>query len=182
MQVRFLDLAVLIATDHFAIDETQTLIAGLRETFIDPELAGDLHARQELTQEIRANNAQAAVFLQEIDEQIAEIRLAQIDPARVGQAQALRARIFEIAVDVDYLQDVMAENAVEIATGQATLRRLREGYQADLRDLQRVESVAAIEATYGADVAALQTELGQARNSKNRIRVQLAEIRFEYTG
>ncbi len=181
LKVAYLDLQVLIAGESVALDEIQTLVAGLRETFIDPELAGELHARQELAVEIRANNAQAAVFLQEIDEQIAEIRTAQIDPARAEQAWALRAEISFIAVDIDVLQDAMAANAVGIAEGQAALRQLRADYQAGLRDLQRVQSVAAIDAAYRADLEALQGELGQARSSKNRLRVQLAEVKYEYT-
>ncbi len=176
----YLDRAVEIAGEQVALDEVQTLVASIRESFIDPALAGDLHARQELKAEIRGSNAQAAVFLQEIAEQIAEIRASQIDPARAEQVQALRAEIFEIAVGIDQLQDMMAANAVEIAQGQAVLRRLREDYREGLRDLQRVQSVAAIEAAYGVAVASLQADLGQARSSKNRIRVQLAEVRHEY--
>jgi len=98
LKEQYLDLAVQVASELVALDEVQTLIAGLRETGIDPELAGDLHARQELMAEIRANNAQAAVFLQEIDQSIVEIRLTQIDPERVGRLEMLRFGINELQI------------------------------------------------------------------------------------
>lgn len=176
----YLNLQVAIAGGLVDLDEIQTVIAGLREVGIDPELVGDLHTRQELTAEIRANNAQAAVFLQEIDESIAEIRLTQIDPERAGALQVLRACIANLQILIEQTQDQIAANAVVIAELQAALRRLTEKYRRDLSDLARVTSVEAVEATYRADVETLQAELARARANKNSLRVQLAEIHYEY--
>jgi len=181
LKAEYLDLAVSIAERLVTIDEAQTEIAGLREASIDPELAGDLHSRQGLIEEIRANNSQAAVFLQEIDQSVVTIRLEQIDPERVAQTQGLRREILETRVQIDQYQDVIAADSTAIAEAQAALGRLSEGYKRGLRDLQRVGSLEAVEASYRADIGALQAELGQARDSKNGLRVQLAEVQYEYT-
>ena len=181
LKEQYLDLQVWIAGELVAIDTAQTTIAGLREAGIDPELAGDLHVRQELIAEIRANNAQAAVFLQEIDEGVIEIRLTQIDPERVGALQALRTEIANLQILIEQAQDQIAVNMTAIAGVQAALRRLTEKYRSDLSDLVRVTSVEAVEVTYRADLEALQAELAQARASKNQLRVELAEVKYEYT-
>jgi len=181
LKALYLDLAVQIAGEMVAIDEIQTLIAALRELGIDPELAGELHQRQELMAEVRANNAQAAVFLQEIDQAIVTIRLEQIDPAQAGKVQGLRVQIADAQLGIDQVQDAIAGLSTASTEAQAAISRIREAYKRDLQDLQRVQSVAAVEASYRADVADLQAELGQARNNKNGLRVQLAQIQFEYT-
>jgi len=181
LKAGYLDLAVTIAEHLVTIDEAQTEIAGLREASIDPELAGDLHSRQGLIAEIRATNSQAAVFLQEIDQSVVTIRLEQIDPERVAQTQILRRQILELRVQIDQYQDVIAADSTAIAEAQAALGRLSEGYKRGLRDLQRVGSLEAVEADYRTDIGALQAELGQARDSKNGLRVQLAEVQYEYT-
>ena len=181
LKAGYLDLAVTIAEHLVIIDEAQTEIAGLREASIDPGLAGDLHSRQGLIEEIRANNSQAAVFLQEIDQSVVTIRLEQIDPERVAQTQGLRREILVTRVQIDQYQDVIAADSTAIAEAQAALGRLSEGYKRGLRDLQRVGSLEAVEASYRADIGALQAELGQARDSKNGLRVQLAEVQYEYT-
>jgi len=180
LKAQYLDLAVKIAGELVALDEVQTLIAGLRELNIDPELAGDLHARQELMAEIRANNAQAAVFLQEIDQSIVEIRLTQIDPERVECLQLLRFEIASLQIEIEQVQDDIAADAVSIAELQAALRRLAERYRADLSELARVTSVEAVEAAYRADLGTLRDELARARANKNSLRVQLAEVQYEY--
>lgn len=181
LKALYLDLAVQIAGETVAIDEIQTLIASLREVGIDPELAGELHQRQELMAMISANNSQAAVFLQEIDQEIVTLRLERIDPAQAGKVQSLRVQIAEIRVQIDQLQDAIAGLSTASTEAQAAIGRLREAYKRDLQDLQRVESLAVVEASYRADVADLQAELGQARSNKNGLRVQLAQIQFEYT-
>jgi len=180
LKAQYLDLAVEVSGELVELDELQTKIAGLRELNIDPELAGDLHSRQELMAEVRANNAQAAVFLQEIDQSIVEIRLTQIDPERAGALQALRVGIAGLQIKIEQAQDQIAAGAVSVAELQAALKRLAERYRADLSDLARVTSAEAVEAAYRADLGTLQDELARARANKNSLRVQLAEVQYEY--
>jgi len=180
LKEQYLDLAIAIADELLGVDEAQTLIAGLREQDINPKLASDLHTRQELIAEIRANNAQGLVLQQEIDEETAAVRLAQIVTGQVAAVEALREAILQLRLEIDQTEDGIAANMTGIAELQADIRQSRAAYTLSLANLQRVFSVDAVEQGYRTDLATLQAELTQARSSKNRLRVQLAEIQYEY--
>jgi len=180
LKEQLLDLQIAIAEEQQAIDQLQTAVAGLREANVDPELAADLHTRQELIAEIRTINAEAQTHLQELDERIADIRLHQIDPERSAEVEVLRQRIVELRAEIEHVEDEIAANNTAIAEYRAQLNRLHEDYQRRLRDLQRVASVEQVEASYRTDLQRLRTELAQAREAKNSLRVQLAEVKYEY--
>jgi len=93
----------------------------------------------------------------------------------------LRFGINELQILIEQAQDEIAADAVSIAELQAALRRLAERYRADLSELARVTSVEAVQAAYRADLGTLQDELTRVRADKNGLRVQLAELQFEYT-